>query len=497
MFEEVVQGLFKGTVLIMTPSVLLMIISGVGMGLFFGAIPGLTTVLAMVLLLPLTYGIPAIEGFALLIAVYIGGITGGLVSAIMIGIPGTAASIVTTFDGYPMAKRGEAGRALGLGFAASFFGGLIGWFFLVLLTPQLAQFAISIRSTDYTMIILFGFFFITVTASKDLTKSFLMTTIGCILAAIGMDPLHGTSRLTMGTTLLEGGIGLVPLLSGIYVVSRAMEESETITIQYISPPGALTNMFSQILEIWRSWGNLLRSSIIGILIGILPGIGAAVAPFISYDQAKKWSKHKDNFGHGEPDGIIASEACNNATIGGALIPGLALGIPGDVPVVILLGGFILKGFQPGPLFFTENLDLVYSIFVAYFLANLVMLIIGLTVGVRIFSRVLSVKKVFLIPIILIAGVIGSYNIGYSMDDVWVCLAGGMLGYLAIKAEYPITPLVISIILGPMFENNLRIAMSVSKGSLLPFVQRPVSLLFLVLTVLTVLVVLWNRRQHSE
>lgn len=497
MFDTIVSNWSAGFGMIMNPSVVFLVIGGVSLGLLFGAIPGLTAVLAMVLLLPLTYGMAPAAGFALLVATYIGGITGGLVSAIMIGVPGTPASIVTTYDGHAMARRGEAGRALGLGFVASFFGGLLGWLMLVFLTPQLSRFALSIRSVEYTAIILFGFTIVTVSSSNDLKKASLMTVLGCLIAAVGMDPLHGTSRLTFGLGALRGGFGMVPVLSGMYVISRAIEEAEALHERYISPPSRISGVWAQIGGTLRDSVNLIRSSAIGIAIGILPGIGAAVAPFVSYNQAKKWSKNPEEFGTGAEQGIVASEACNNATIGGALIPALALGIPGDVPVVILLSGFVLQGFQPGPLFFAENLDLVYAIYVAFLLSNVAMLLIGMTVGVRFFTRVLSAPKMYLVPVILVGGMIGSYNVGYSMADVWVALGAGVFAHVARKSGYPLTPLVIAIILGPMFEYNLRVAMNLTHGSLLPFVQRPIALVFLVLTLATVVIAVWHSRSNQN
>lgn len=502
MLETALENWTTGIQLVSQMNVLVSIVIGVAMGLIFGAIPGLTAVLAMVLLLPLTYGMDPVQGFSILMGAYVGGITGGLVAATMIGVPGTPASIATTFDAYPMAQRGEGGRALAIGFGASFFGGLLGWLILIFLTPQLGRFARTIGQLDYTAIIIFGFAVVTVTASKNLSKGLLMTCIGATVAAIGTDPLHGTSRLTFGTNALQGGFGMVPLLAGVYVVSRALEEAESITDRYISPPSSASRAFSRLKEVLLSWKNLIRSSVIGIGIGILPGIGAAVAPFVSYDRAKKavaksGKKPEYEFGKGNPDGIVASEACNNASIGGALVPGLALGIPGDVPIVILLSGFILQGFQPGPLFFSENLDLVYSIYVSYFIANLAMIIIGLTVGVRFFSRVMSVPKVYLIPIILIGGIIGSYNVGYSMTDVWVSVLAGLFAYLAKKADYPLTPFVIAIILGPMLEYRLRVGMNVHQGDVTAFLRQPVALVFLALTVLSVGASMWNRAREGS
>lgn len=487
----------QGAVMVLQPAPLAYIAAGTVLGLLFGVIPGLTAVLCMVLLLPITYGLAPAAGFGLLIGAYVGGITGGLVSAVMLGIPGTPASIVTTLDGHPMARRGESGRALGLATAASFYGTLVSWLAMVFLAPLLASFALQIGPFEYAAIICFGFIIITGLSSDNLGKSALMVAIGLIIPAIGLDPLHGVQRMTFGTSALENGFGLVPLLAGIYVVSRALEEAETIHQRYIALPGKVVNVLPQLWKIFKYWRTMISSSVIGIVIGIMPGIGASVAPFMAYNAAKRRSKNPDAFGKGEAEGVVASETSNNATIGGALIPGLVLGIPGDVPVVILLSGLMLHGFQPGPLFFAQNQTVVYSTYVSFFVATMIMLVFMLTIGVRLFTRMMSIPKVFLIPVIFVAGLLGAYNIGYSMTDVWISLLAGFAGYFAIKAQYPLTPLVIAIILGPMFEYNLRVALNVSDGSFLPFLTQPIAALFVVLAVGSVAMMVRQARGKKE
>ena len=486
-----------GAAMVLQPGALAYIAVGTVLGLLFGVIPGLTAVLCMVLLLPITYGLTPAAGFGLLMGAYVGGITGGLVSAIMLGIPGTPASIVTTLDGHPMSKRGESGRALGLATVASFYGTLASWLALVLLAPVLASFALKIGPFEYAAIILFGFTAITGLSSERFGKSMLMVAIGLTIPAIGLDPLHGVQRMTFGTSALESGFGLVALLSGIYVVSRALEEAETIKQRYIAVPGKLSNVLQQVWKVFLYWKTMIWSAVIGIVIGIMPGVGASVAPFISYDVAKRRSKHPETFGTGEPEGVVASETCNNATIGGALIPGLVLGIPGDVPVIILLSGLMLHGFQPGPLFFTQNESMVYSIYVSFFVATIFMLLFMLFVGIRVFTRTMSIPKVFLIPVIFVAGLLGAYNISYSITDVWISLIAGFGAYFAIKADYPLTPLVVAIILGPMLEYNLRVAMNLSEGSFMPFVTQPISAAFMALTAVTIVLMVRSARRKSK
>lgn len=468
-----------------------------GVGLVFGAIPGLNATLAMVLILPLTYSMSPAGGISLLMGAYIGGITGGLVSAITIGIPGTAASIVTTFDGYPMSKSGQSGRALGIAAASSFYGGFLGWLALVFLTPQLAKIAMKIGSFEYSAIILFGFTIIVGVSEKKLLKSLVMGLLGFIIATVGLDPLHGVERLTFHLDALESGFQTVPLLAGVYVVSRALEETENLNEKYICPPSRLKHAGRQLLEVLRYWKTMLFSAVIGILVGILPGIGASVAPFLAYDQSKKLSKNKEQFGKGNPEGIVASETCNNATIGGALVPALALGIPGDVPVVILISGLMLHGYQVGPAFFSNHLDLVYFIFGALLVANLLMVVLLFTFGINLFTKLMSISKLILIPIIMVAGLIGAYNMYYSINDVWIAFLAGVVAYLAIKADFPLTPMIIAAILGVLLEKNLRIALTVSEGSYLPLVTKPISLIFILLTVVSLVIILASRSRKRK
>lgn len=479
------------------PNLFLLLLFGTILGLLFGAIPGLNATLAMVLVLPLTYSMDSLAGIALLMGAYVGGITGGLVSAITIGIPGTAASIATTLDGHPMAKRGESGRALGIATASSFFGGFLGCVALVFLTPQLSKIALMIGSFEYAAIILFGFTVIVGVSEKDVLKSFIMMVIGLIISTIGLDPLHGVQRLTFGISALDSGFQTVPLLSGVYVVSRALEEAEKPGERYICPPSKMTGLVSQFWKVLKHWKTLIVSSLIGILIGILPGIGASVAPFMAYDQSRKISKHPEEFGQGSEEGIVASESCNNATIGGALVPALALGIPGDIPVVILISGLMLHGYQVGPTFFANNTSMVYFVYAALFMANALMLLVLFSFGIRLFTKLMSTSKVILIPIIVVSGLIGAFNINNNLNDMWIAFLAGLFAYCAIKAGFSLTPMIIAAILGPLLEKNLRIALTLSNGDLTPFVTKPISAIFIALTVIVIVAVAIKKRSKGK
>lgn len=479
--DDSLSNLLQGISLTLQPSPLLFLTVGVLAGLLFGTIPGLNATIAMVLLLPISYGMDPAAAFGLLIGGYVGGITGGLFASIKLGIPGTAASVVTVLDGHPMARAGKGGLAMSLAASGSFYGGTLSWVALVLLTPQLAAFALNIGPFEYAAIIVFALVLITLLSSTSLAKSLIMAAVGLLVPLVGLDPIGGVQRFTFGSSNLATGFDLIAVLTGIFVVSTVLSGSETLSEKHISPPAKVVAPFRTMWNIWKHWATVLKSAAIGIAVGVLPGIGAAVAPFISYEETKRASKHPEQFGKGAPEGVIASETTNNATVGGALVPGLALGIPGDVPVVILLSGLMLHGFQPGPLFYSQNLDMVYSTYVSFFLAMVVMIVFLMTIGIRLLDRALSLPKVYLVPVIVIMGFLGVYNLNNSMVDVWIALFFGFGAYLAQRSGYPITPLIIAMILGPMLETNLRVGLNVSQGSWMPLLTEPIAATFLAVT----------------
>lgn len=472
---------------VMQIEVIFLIFVGVILGLILGAIPGLTAVLGIVLLLPITYGMEPVVGLSLLMGIYIGGISGGLVSATLLGMPGTPSSIATTFDAFPLAKKGYPGKALGLGITASFVGSMVSWVILILLSPQLARFALSFGPFEYTMLILFGLTVIIGLSGENMVKGIFMAACGLLLATIGTDPIGGFARFTGGISPLRGGISFVPALIGLFVIGQVFLEIEKINERFIFSVKKMDRILPELSDILPSWFNFLRSSVIGTLLGILPGIGGSVANFVCYDQAKKASKTPENFGQGDKDGIIASETGNNATVGGALIPMLTLGIPGDTVTAVLLGGLMLHGLRPGPFLMRDNPELVYGIFLAMLIATIIMYLVQMTFFVRVFTVALRLPKYILLPVVMVMAVAGTYNIQYRVFDIWITLMFGFLGYLFTKLKYPLTPMVISLILGPIFERNLRMSLMTSGGSMLPFVTRPISLVLLAITLISVVI----------
>lgn len=469
---------------IVTSSAIIYIAIGTILGVVFGAIPGLTATLAVVILLPLTFGMEPVTGLSTLLAAYIGGISGGVVAAILIGMPGTPSSVTTVFDGYPMAKKGQGSKALGMGAVSNLIGALISLFFLILLAPQLATIALSFTSYEYAMVMIFAF--VTVAGlTGSFYKSLLMTVLGLLIATWGYDPINAMDRNPTGIDFLRNGIEAVPAMIGLFVVSRVFIELESDFNQPIIPKSKNVKVLPKIKEIKDSFVNFIRSGVIGTMIGILPGIGSSLATFVAYDQAKKADKNPSSFGKGNVQGVVSSETANNAVIGGALIPLLVLGIPGDGVTALLLGGLQMHGLQPGPLLFVNQPEFLVGLFVAFFIAVIVMFTFMVTIGARIFPKLLAIKKVYLLPIVMVMSIAGSYNIGYRISDVWIMAIFGVLGYFMHKWNFSALPLVITLLLGFSFEQYVRTGLIQSGGDITPFFTRPIALFFFILTVLTV------------
>lgn len=484
MFETLTAALANFTDL----SVLLLLAGGVLLGLLFGIIPGLTATLAVILLVPMTYGMSAVTSISVLIGVYIGGISGGLVSAILLGMPGTPSSITTAFDGFPLAKQGKARKALTAGIAANFAGTLTGWIFLVAIAPQLARLALQFGPFEYVAVILFGLTTVISLSGGSIHKGCIVGLLGLALCTVGMDPITGMPRNTFGLDFLSGGINAVPAMIGLFVVAEVFRECES---QAMRIAGDKLRVSGESRFTWpeflRGLPNLIRSSLIGVGIGILPGIGGSLANFVAYDQAKKASSEPESFGRGNIQGVLASESANNAVIGGALIPMLALGIPGDVVSAALMGGLQLHGLEPGPLLFTENPQFISAVYIAFLINALLMFVFMMLLGNRILPKLLLVPKKYLLPVVLVASTVGCYNLGYSIVDMWTAAVFGVVGYVMGKFNYPVTPMIISLVLGKMLEKQLRLALLMGKGSLLPLFTEPLSLLFIALALLSLVI----------
>lgn len=490
-----VLNYFNTFIDIITSSAIAYIVLGTVLGVIFGAIPGLTATLAVVILLPFTYGLDAVTGISMLIAAYIGGISGGVVASILIGMPGTPSSLTTTFDGYPLAKKGLGAQTLSMGSLSNLIGSMISLVFLILIAPQLARIALLFTPFEYTMVMLFAF--VTVAGlAGDFMKSLLMIVLGLIIASWGFDPINAVERNPLGIAIFENGIPPIPAMIGLFVISRVFIEIADKDSNTIIPKVSAPKILPPLRDIKDSLTNFIRSGVIGTGIGILPGIGQSLATFVAYDRAKKASKTPETFGKGNIQGVVSSETANNAVIGGALIPLLALGIPGDAVSAILLGGLQLQGLQPGPLLFSNQPEFIIGLFVAFFLSVLVMYVFMVTIGARLFPKLMAVNKAFLLPVVIIMSVAGSYNIGYRVEDVWIMLLFGILGFFMNKWNFSTLPLVITLLLGAEFEEYLRNGLIQSNGSLVPFFTRPLALSFFILTILTMFLIVRTKKKKT-
>lgn len=443
---------------LISPLFLSLVVGGTFVGIIFGAIPGMTATMAVAVCLPLTYSLGLENGLALLLGLYVGGISGGLVPAILLGIPGTPSSITTTFDGYPMAQRGEGEKALRIGICASFVGGIVSLLALFLAAPHLAEFAIEFSYVEKFLIILFA---LTVMAalSRDMLMGIFSGFLGIFVALIGVydisDGGNGKLRLVPPGTeyWLDSGFSLLPVLIGLFGLAAILEQAEL---------GVPTGQRREDIKIGKGSSfsisvfkgqivNLLRSSGIGTFVGILPGVGGSAASILAYSQAKTFSKNAANFGKGEPAGVIASESGNNGLTGGALVPLLSLGIPGDSTTALLIGAFTLQGIQVGPLFIGNNPETWSAMIFAMLIANIAMFVM-MYFAIRYFALVVTIPKHVLFPIILMMCVIGAYTINYGiMFDVWTLLIFGVFGWAAVKLGLEVAPFIIGFILGPSAE----------------------------------------------
>ena len=467
-----------------SPTILFFMIAGTGVGIVIGAMPGLGSVLAITLALPLTFVLGPEASVVLLLGLYCGSVYGGSISAILINTPGTPQAAATLFDGYPMMRKGEGGLALGWSTTASLIGGLLSAVVLVVAAPFLARIGLRFGPIEYFALGLFALTCVISVSHEDLLKGAAACLIGLIAATIGQDPLTGDVRLAFSSFELSAGIGLVPFLVGLFALSevfwRIAERHAVVGANiergdFVLPPLA---------EIGRRGKVLFKSSMIGTWTGILPGIGATAASMVSYAEARRTSPNREKFGTGEPDGVIASEAANNAVTSGALVPTLSLGIPGDPITAVMLGALVIQGITPGPRLFVENGDLVTFIFVSLFFVNIAMFVLGALLC-PLFSRILRMPEPLLLAIVVVLIAIGTYTVNYNPFDMVVTLIAGIAGFFLRLGRFPLAPIVIGFVLAPMIEQSFRQGMILKDGNFLAFFAEPIALVLFILTALFV------------
>ncbi len=488
--------MIEGVLLALEMSNILWALVGVVIGVLVGAVPGLTATMGIALAVPVTFVMSPESGMIMLCGIYAGGIYGGAITAILINIPGAPGSIPTMWDGYPLTQQGKSTQALTAAAISSAVGGLFSGIVLFSLSPVIAQFALKMSPAEYTALILFGLVAVSVMIDTRLLASITTLFLGISMSLIGIDPVSGFSRYTFGQNKLAGGLGIVPVLVGVFVVVEAVRIAHSsvgraANVERVSAMENPTRFKSADLKSNR-W-NLVRSSVLGTAIGILPAMGPESTPFISYMLAKRASKTPERFGRGSLEGIVAAESSNNANVGGSLIPLLTLGIPGSGAAAVFVGALTLHGLRPGPMLFVEQKPLMYALFTGFIVVNLFMLVLSLSL-VRKFALILRIPKSILATFVALLAIVGTYAMGANAYDVRVMLVSGVLAALLLLLGLPLAPLVLGLILGPLLEVNLFRALAMSRGQLDIFYKSP---FVLAVVVLTCFLVWWSRRMSVD
>ncbi len=466
----------------------LLIFAGSVIGLLFGILPGLSSSMALAIFIPFTFGFSPPQGIAFLITIYTSSVFAGALAAILVNIPGAPSSISTAFDGYPMAQRGEAGRAIGIATVSSALGGLIGLILLMVFSPAIVLLARRFGSWEYVLLAVMGLTMISFISKGSIIKGLLGGTLGLFLATIGEDPMISYPRFSFGSYELLGGIDFVVILIGLFgmaeVFLRLEQEIQLDPVQHVS------GFMKSFVDVLKRPVTLLRSSLIGSFIGAIPAAGPSIASVVSYGVAKRVSKHPEEFGEGSIDGLVSAESANNASVGGALIPMMTLGIPGDPMTAVLIGALLIHGLSPGPRLFTDNPAYVSAVYLSYGIALIWVLINGL-IGARWYAKLLSIPRYMLLPMVMVLCMVGAYSLNNNLFDVFLVVLFGVVGYVLQKAEISPAPIILGVVLGPMFETNLRRSLILSGGSLAPFFTRPMSLAILAVIAYIIGTTIWQ------
>ncbi|WP_111415020.1 tripartite tricarboxylate transporter permease [Billgrantia lactosivorans] len=474
--------------LFLQPENFLAIALGVVIGVVVGSIPGLTATMAVALALPFTFSMEPVAAILLLVGIYKGGMYGGSITAILIRTPGSPASACTLLDGYPMAQQGHAKKALKMALYSSVIADFISNIALIFFAAYLAKIALNFGAPEFFWLICFSLTIIISLASGSMIKGLLAALCGLLLSLVGLDEVYGSQRLTFGNYNLMDSISFIPLLIGLFAIPEIIEFYRKKALPHIKAKASGASV--TLAEMKRSLKTIIRGSLIGVIIGAIPGTGATAAAFISYSDARRRSPNKANFGKGEVEGVAASESGNNGVAGATMIPLLSLGIPGDVITAIILGAFMVHGLTPGPVMFQENLPLIYALFMGIMFSSLVLLAVG-NGAIKYFSLIADIPKEILFPIVLMFCVYGAYAVNNDTFDVWLMLGFGVLGYVFNRAAIPAAPFLIGFILGPMFEDNLRRSLLIGGNDLSIFVRGPITWFFIALTLGSILLALYR------
>lgn len=487
------SSIIKGFLYVLHPLHFPFLFLGVTGGIIVGALPGLTGSVGIILLLPFIYYLDVSTAMVMLCGMFCGAIYGGSISAILISTPGTPSAAATVLDGYPLAQKGEAGKAIGVATIASTTGGIISTFCLMFIAPQLARFALKFGPEEYFALTVFGLTVIASVAGKSLVKGLISGFFGLLIATIGIDPVVGYARFSFNIPNLMTGFPLLPVLIGLFAISQIFIQLEEVGKAIRRYDQNIKNVLPSFKELKQLATVIIPCSFLGTFIGVIPGTGGAIASFLAYNEARRWSKNPDSFGTGNIAGIAAPEAANNGTTGGAMVPLLTLGIPGDVVTAVMLGALLLIGLRPGPLLFRDRPDVVSAIFAGLLLANVLILLLGV-LSVKIFPKVLQVPNAILFPIILALCFLGSFSLGNSIYDMFIALVFGVIGYVMRKNGFPAAPVVLGVILGPIAEDVLARAMLISHGDWTVLFKAPIAIFFYVISIVSLIYSL--KRQFS-
>ena len=489
---DTLNYLLQGFGVAITPMNLMWCFIGCFFGTVIGILPGLGPAATIAMLLPLTFQMEPTSALIMLGGIYYGSKYGGSTTSILLNVPGESASVVTCLDGYEMAKKGRGGPALGIAAIASFVAGTLGVIGLMLIAPPLAKFGLSFSSPEYFGLMALGLAMVVLLAGESMVKALLSMLVGLWIAGMGTDLFTSTSRFTFGSAELLDGIDFVVVAIGIFALGEVLSNMETKGAAQIVPvPKGLRNLMPSWQDLKDCRFAFLNGSVVGFIIGVLPGAGSTIASFISYGIEKSLSKHPQKFGTGIPEGVAAPEGANNAETGGALVPMLTLGIPGSGTTAILLAALILWGLKPGPLMIQENPQLFWGLVASMYIGNVMLLVLNLPL-VPLFAQILRLPTYVLFPVIFGISIIGVYNVSTSLFDVWMLAGFGLVGYLMRRLDYPSAPLILGLVLGDAMERALRQSLMMSQGDLSILVSRPISAVMIGLTVLILIAPIFRR-----
>ncbi|GHS96733.1 hypothetical protein AGMMS50276_15610 [Synergistales bacterium] len=480
---EVFSHLYDGLAALAGARPFIIMVVGVIVGILGGAMPGISPSMAVALLLPFTFGMTPTMGIVMLCAIYLAANYGGSITAVIINTPGTPSAVVTAFDGYPLAQQGKAGWGLGISLIASVAGGFIGIAILILFAIPLAGLALKFWPAEYFALALMGLTTVASLGGGKWVESFVAVLLGLLLNTIGMDHMTGTSRFTFDIIRLYDGFSFVPALIGLFAISEVLDNVESFNFNMAKIEVAdLKSVWPTVKDYMKLKWTIARAGILGTVIGIFPGAGGTIASFIAYDVEKRLSKEPETFGRGNPHGVAAAESANSSSVSGALVPLLALGIPGSASAAVLVGALMIHELRPGPELFTRHPLLVYTLFSSLLVSNVILLALG-AFGSRLWIKVSLIPKRILYPFIFVFSMIGSYAVRSSLFDIGVCFGFGVLGWILNRYRYPVSPIVLGLVLGAMLETNLQMTLMMGGPSL--FLTRPISALLLLLSVVLI------------